>query len=221
MFGIIKVAINSILRVFGGFMFGNSENIRKETKKEINNEPCYGGFSGRLSYELMRSKNRRVKIAEIIRKAVTVLVAFIFFGSLGALAGMMVFHVVQGDFIGYGTVKQSSFETGAKGEASLNLADSMEKLSFVSDGVEMVSVTKEYSERYRIPMGVLVKDISADSPGYVAGVRDGDIIVMVGGDAVLGKEELSKAAEAYKTGDSVPIRIFRDGEHYDFAVAIK
>ncbi len=202
-------------------MFGNSDDIRKETKKETNNEPCYGGFGGRFSYELLKSKNRNIRLTEIIRKIVTVLVSCIFFGSLGVLAGLMIFNVVQGDFIPSVPVKESKVDSTAKNENAINITDSLTELAFFSGGAEMVSVTKEYSERYRIPMGVLVRDISSDSAGYAAGVRDGDIIVTVNGNAVLGESEIFSLADGYKTGDSIQVRVFRDGEHHDFTVEIE
>lgn len=202
-------------------MFGNSEDIRKETKNEIENGHCYGGFRGRFSYERFKSKKRTARLAEIVRKIAILLVSCIFFGSLGVLAGMMIFSVMQGDFIGFGAMEQGDLESGAKNEANLNITDSMTQHSFISDGAEMVSVTKEYSERYRIPMGVLVKELPVESIGYAAGIREGDIIVMIDGIAVLGKEELSKATEEHREGDGVLVRIFRDGKHRDLNVVME
>lgn len=200
-------------------MLGKSDDIRKETKNKTENEPCYGGFGGRFSYELLRSKNRSAKLARMTSKIASTVFSCIFFGGLGVLAGMMIYQVMQGGGVLRPAVEESKSDAALLGE--MNLADSSEQLSVTSDGARMVSVTKEFSERYRIPMGALIEELSPENTCYDAGVREGDIIVMVGTTKVLGAEEIPGLADIYGTEDSVPVRVFRDGEYHDFVVEIE
>lgn len=62
-----------------------------------------------------------------------------------------------------------------------DLKDAIELLSNGASvpyvGIEGVTVTKELSEEYNIPMGVYVKNIQPDSPAMQAGIQNGDVIV--------------------------------------------
>ena len=159
-------------------MLGKSDDIRKETKNKTENEPCYGGCGGRLSYEMLRSKKRGARFARMAPKIASTVFSCIFFGGLGVMAGMMVYQVMQGNFILQPGVEKSELSSDLPGE--IRLAENDEQVSVTSGGAEMVSVTKEFSERYRIPMGALIRELSAEDAGYEAGVREGDIIVLAG-----------------------------------------
>ena len=64
-------------------------------------------------------------------------------------------------------------------------------------GVRLSELTPEIRERYRIEGdGVLVTDVERNSPAARAGIRPGQIITMVGQQAVDSPNEVTDAVEA-------------------------
>jgi len=60
--------------------------------------------------------------------------------------------------------------------------------------------------------GVLVGQVEDDSPAEAAGLRSGDIVVALNGEAVAGPSEISSAVRALNAGDEVKIDYLRDGK---------
>ncbi len=194
-------------------MFGNTSDIRKETENDKKIEPCYGGFRGRFSYELLRSKKRRAKLAGLVPRIATIAVSCLLFGALGILCGVMMFNVVQGEFPQY---QNMIFRYGDNGTAK-EATNSVSVLSSVNVDAKMENVTKGHSERYRVPVGVLIRELSKDNAGYTAGIRPGDIVVRVNNVAVISISELEAIIDAHDPNTSLSVRVFRDGKYYDFS----
>lgn len=199
-------------------MFGGSKDIRKKTEKDENNGACFGGFGGRLAYERFCGRKSRGSIGDAMPKIAQIILACAFFGGLGTLCGFMMFNVIQGDYIPSRslTADTAYAELGALAER----AESMSSLTYAG-GVEMVDVTEELSERYRIPMGVMIKRLAEDSTGYSDGVRSGDIVVMVGGKPVLQTKDFESIEAECGSGERVLVRIFRNGEFRNLTVTVK
>lgn len=203
-------------------MFGNTKEIRKETENNKKNEPCFGGCGGRLSYELFSSKNRRAKLARIAPRIATVFVSCVLLGTLGTLCGVMMFNVIQNRQTPYPT--DFTFSANSKNTESASSADStgtVSKLSSTYHSTLLENVTKDHSERYRVPLGILVREIPKDTIAYNTGIRPGDIIVAVNGNRVKDISEFEKHIDLKKSDDHITIRLFRDGEYYDFVVPNK
>ena len=60
--------------------------------------------------------------------------------------------------------------------------------------------------------GALVTNVVGDSPAAKAGVKDGDVIVGVGGDVVRGPAKVTEKLRAAKPGDKVLLDVRRDGK---------
>ncbi|MET0396632.1 MAG: trypsin-like peptidase domain-containing protein [Longimicrobiaceae bacterium] len=81
-------------------------------------------------------------------------------------------------------------------------------------GVQVRPITPEDAEVYKLPRisGVLVQDFEGDSPAERAGLREGDVIVAVNGQAVEGVGELQRRVTGYKPGETVTLEVIRGGQ---------
>ncbi len=74
-------------------------------------------------------------------------------------------------------------------------------------------------QRIGIPMpdgttltGIRVTDVESQGPSAKAGMLPGDIIVGIEGSPIINAESLSSLISSSRSGDTVEVRIFRDGE---------
>ena len=83
-------------------------------------------------------------------------------------------------------------------------------------GLKLVKLTPELRKQYSVPdaaKGVVISEVSQNSPGATQGLRPGDLVVALGHDPVAGLEELQqKIAAAKKNGHkNVLVRVEREG----------
>jgi serine protease Do len=69
--------------------------------------------------------------------------------------------------------------------------------------------------------GVLVSDVTPKSPAEKAGLKSGDVILEFNGKPVSTSRNLKLAVAQTKPGETVPVKILRDGERETVDVAIK
>lgn len=86
--------------------------------------------------------------------------------------------------------------------------------SFVSSegviGISASAITKDDSEYYDIPIGLMVVQIDKDSSAAAAGLRRGDIITKFNGEEVTTVNQLNKLKAKFKAGDEVTVSVYRD-----------
>jgi serine protease Do len=70
------------------------------------------------------------------------------------------------------------------------------------------------------PQGALVSDVQPDSPGAKAGLKSGDVIVDVNGTKILESNELRMNISMMEPGQSVKLKVFRDGKMIDVAATV-
>lgn len=90
-------------------------------------------------------------------------------------------------------------------------------------GVAIRTVTTEDAEYYKLPRvaGVLVNDYGAeDSPAKKAGIEPGDVIVAVNGEPVDRSGELQQRIASHKPGETVTLRVYRNGQPRDVQVRL-
>lgn len=78
-------------------------------------------------------------------------------------------------------------------------------------GLGISTVTSEIEKAYDIPRGVYIKEVKMDSPAMTAGLQSGDVIVEMGGIAVLDEAAYERKLLQLKPGDKVSIVIKRQG----------
>lgn len=69
--------------------------------------------------------------------------------------------------------------------------------------------------------GAAVADVQAGSPAAKAGIVEGDVIVKVGDRDVAGPEELTVAVQQHEIGQTVTVRLIRDGREVDVPVTLE
>lgn len=72
-----------------------------------------------------------------------------------------------------------------------------------------------------VSTGVLVDSLTANSAAGSAGMKPGDVIIAVDGAEVKSSPELQEKVGRKRPGESVEIKVLRDGEEMDFEVILK
>ena len=75
-------------------------------------------------------------------------------------------------------------------------------------GATMIRPNADLRETFGVKSGVLVLDVARGSPAYVSGLKGGDVIVMVGRNAVTSPLSIQRAIEAADDKE-LPLRIIR------------
>lgn len=90
-------------------------------------------------------------------------------------------------------------------------------------GVMLTPMTPELRAHQGVPesAGVLVSKVLDDSPAARAGVRVGDVISAVDGEAVTSPRELAAAIRGRKDGDLVTLELWRDGVVQKLTTAVE
>ncbi len=82
-------------------------------------------------------------------------------------------------------------------------------------GLDLQELTPELKRHFALPGaggGVLVSDVYGSSPADRAGVKRGDVIVVVGGTAVTTLSDYQDALAEFTTGDRITLKLFRRGK---------
>ncbi|MCM1416256.1 MAG: trypsin-like peptidase domain-containing protein, partial [bacterium] len=74
-------------------------------------------------------------------------------------------------------------------------------------GISGISVTQEVSQAYGMPEGVYIAQVYEGTAAAAAGLKQGDIITVFGGDKIASMEELQKELEFYAKGDTVEVKV--------------
>lgn len=91
-------------------------------------------------------------------------------------------------------------------------------------GIFGTAVTDELSEEKKIPKGLYVTNVQADSPAMKAGIQNGDVILEVGANSVTGIVSYEKAVLECRAGEAVKVKGQRLGSggyvEVDFTVTM-
>ena len=89
-------------------------------------------------------------------------------------------------------------------------------------GVVIQDLNPELAESFGLEStkGVLLSDVSKDSAAEKAGLKQGDIVIELDGQAIVKAKMLQNRIAALKPGTNVKIIIVRDGKHKDFVVEL-
>jgi serine protease Do len=89
-------------------------------------------------------------------------------------------------------------------------------------GIQLQEVTTELAAALGMKerTGVLVAEVLDGAPAQKAGLQDGDVILDIGDDDVDGTNELSRLVAAYAPGETVRVKILRDGRERNISVKL-
>ena len=98
-----------------------------------------------------------------------------------------------------------------------NLSPVIEKLEGGADvpyiGITCTTVTEKIANRYNIPKGVYIKQVTMDSPAFVAGLQSGDVIVAVSDKDVSNVSAYNTQLMQQKPEDTCNLKVKRKGSN--------
>ena len=128
---------------------------------------------------------------------------------------------MNGNVIGITTAKYASDEIEGLGfaipidDAMAIVADLMQ-YGYVTGkaymGLTPVTITESYAYYYNMPVGVYVSSVVKDSAADKAGIKQADIILMLGEYEAKSITELSSALKKFRAGDTTTVTVWRGGE---------
>lgn len=134
----------------------------------------------------------------------------------------------NGEVIGINTLKLSG--TGVEGmgfaipiSSTKDIIDQLIEYKTVKRpyiGISGVAVDEKTAKNYNIPTGVYVYSAEKDSPAEKAGLQKGDVITHIEGTEVKNVNELNKVKNKSKIGDTVTLKIYRNGEEKEVQVTL-
>lgn len=81
-------------------------------------------------------------------------------------------------------------------------------------GINMQTLTPQIEKYLKAPTdsGVVVVQTVPHSPAEKAGLKQGDIIIEIGGQKVENPDDLTRAVRNYNVGDKITLKFYRDGK---------
>lgn len=89
-------------------------------------------------------------------------------------------------------------------------------------GVQIQPVTQDIADSLSLKdtKGALVAETQPDTPAAEAGIKPGDVILSVNGEAMAGPKEVTKRISQIKPGDTVKVTLMRDGREQTLSVRL-
>ncbi|MCX7711536.1 MAG: trypsin-like peptidase domain-containing protein [Clostridia bacterium] len=196
---------------------GNSDELKVGELAVAIGNPAGLEYMGSVTVGVISGLNRTIPIAENKELKLIQTDAAINPGNSG---GALVNS--QGKVVGINTAKM-----GGSGFEGLGFAIPINKAKEITDNLIEFKYVKgrpfigisadsrfneQVAEKYNVPVGVLVADVSPLSGAYKAGIKAGDIITKFDGKPVKNLEELNEQKNKHKPGDEVDVELYRDGE---------
>lgn len=85
-------------------------------------------------------------------------------------------------------------------------------------GIIVTNMSEADAQRYNSKAGVYVTSVTEGSCAEKADIRQGDVILELGGKAVASTGELAEAKKDYKAGDSCEVKLWRSGKELTVTV---
>lgn len=209
----------AVLKIEGdGFpaaTLGDSDNIKVGELAVAIGNPMGEKFSGSVTSGIISALDRSLDVGTNKLKLIQTDAAINPGNSGGALVNK------HGKVIGINSVKLTSPDVEGMGFA-IPINDAMPIINELAEngyierpwiGVSISDVTEQIAEKYDVPVGVYIANVTLNSPAAKVGLRVNDIITEIDGKRVKTLEELSKTMEEYKPNDIAKIKIYRDKEY--------
>lgn len=87
-------------------------------------------------------------------------------------------------------------------------------------GISGENVTLQTSLIYNMPQGVYVRYVDPESYAYTAGIQPGDIITAINDTEITTISELNNVRDNYNAGDTVTLKVYRNGNTMDIKVKL-
>lgn len=87
-------------------------------------------------------------------------------------------------------------------------------------GISGINLNEDIAKKYSLPTGIYVKSIENFSPAEKSGLKIGDVITEINNKKVKTMDELNEIKNNHKIGDSLNLKINRNGKEENFSITL-
>lgn len=209
--------------------FGNSDELEVGELVIAIGNPLGFDLFGSVTSGIVSALNREISINEKQMKLIQTDAAINSGNSGGPLLNSC------GQVIGINSAKMSSnYSSSASIEGlgfaipiseAKNIIDDLISYGYVTGkpqiGISCVDVDELYSRYYNIPQGIWVREVEEGSAAEKAGIKVGDVIIGIEGEAVSSIKEMNEIKNKYKAGDEIALTISRSNEDIEIKLVLQ
>lgn len=209
--------------------FGNSDELEVGELVIAIGNPLGFDLFGSVTSGIVSALNREISINEKQMKLIQTDAAINSGNSGGPLLNSC------GQVIGINSAKMSSnYSSSASIEGlgfaipiseAKNIIDDLISYGYVTGkpqiGISCVDVDELYSRYYNIPQGIWVREVEEGSAAEKAGIKVGDVIIGIEGEAVSSIKEMNGIKNKYKAGDEITLTISRSNEDIEIKLVLQ
>jgi len=205
-------------------VFGESTNLEAGEKVVAIGNPLGLEFAGSLTQGIISAVNRTVTVDRRTYKMIQTDAAINPGNSGGALVNEF------GEVIGINSVKVSSSGVEGLGFAipisdAKPIIEDLINFGYVKGrpliGLSVRYVSEQEAYYYNLPAkGLFVVEVTEGTGAAKAGIMKGDIIISCNGQEVTSSEGLNEIRDSHKAGDTITLKINRNGSAMDVSVVL-
>jgi len=224
---VLRISKDDVLAVAE---FGSSQDAKLGDTVFTVGSPVGKTYMGSVTKGILSGKDRQVTVSnQYVMEVIQIDAALNPGNSGGPLAN------INGEVIGINSLKLAQSEIEGMGfaipiEMVKTIAEKLEKKETIKRpllGVSMLDASQKY-QLYQngimlndeITEGVVVVEVSKDTPAYVAGLKKGDVILEMNGKKI---EDIANfKTQLYKCniGDTITVKIYRNNNIKDIKVKL-
>jgi len=197
---------------------GDSDKIRVGDLAVAIGNPMGEEYAGSVTAGIISALNRRINLSDGEYDRRYKLIQTDAAINPGNSGGALINE--NGEVIGINTIKFVDSTVEGMGFAipindAMPIIDQLMKNGYVSRpymGVEVITVTEEMAKDYNTRAGVGIQMVIRGGAAEAAGLKPGDVIIEIDGVALKTSDDLVSELEKHKVGDSVKLKIWRDGQ---------
>lgn len=210
--------------------FGDSDDLRVGELVIAIGNPLGFDLFGSVTSGIVSGLNRQISINEKNMNLIQIDAAINSGNSGGPLVNSC------GQVIGINSAKMSSsYSSTSASIEGLGFAIPIDEAKVIIDdlinykyvkgrpqiGISTRDVSETVSRYYNIPMGAYVAAVEEGSTAEFAGIKVGDVIIGIQGEAITTSEELNEIKNQYKAGEEITLTITRDGEDINIKLVLQ
>lgn len=205
---------------------GDSEKVRVGDLAVAIGNPMGEEYAGSVTSGIISALNRRMNVSDGEYDRRYKLIQTDAAINPGNSGGALINE--NGEVIGINTIKFVDSNVEGMGFAipvndAMPIVEQLIKNGYVSRpylGVTVVTITSEMAADYKCPVGAGIEKVVRGGAAEAAGLKPKDIIVEIDGVAVNSNDALISELEKRKVGDSVKLKIWRDGQNLTLPVTL-
>ena len=136
--------------------------------------------------------------------------------AYGQIVGITSSKLVATDFEGIGFAIPINYATSVTEE--LVSYGYIKTRAYI--GIQGSDLTAGYAKYHNLPRGVYVSYVDPQCDAAKKGLKEDDIIIGFNGKEILSMAELNDLKDSFHPGDTVTIKVWRDGEEFEISVTL-